>query len=121
MKTTSVRLDDADHARIAETTDYTTRSLNAEMSAAAVVYADLISLARARTAVVTGDIPASELSELVERLKEDIGRIMLTAFPNDACSVFENARGVEYPKHGFGPLDVPFSELIDWIVTGATK
>jgi len=120
MKTVSVRMTDEDHERISRAVAYTGRSLNADMSAAAVLYADLVDLVRLREEAVVAPSARTDddRAEIERRIKDDFGRVFLAAVPNDAQSVFENAAGVEYPTASFGPIHVPFELLIDWTVNG---
>lgn len=94
------------------------RTVSDELRAAAAVYIDLLELAHLREIAAIRGASAEAISDRERRLKDDIGRVMLTAISGDQETIFENAAGIEYPKTGFAPIDTAFDQLIDWIVSG---
>ncbi len=122
MKTITLRIADDDYDRFARAVELTGRSMNADLGAAAIVWADLIDLARVHAAVKHAITPA-EAAQIEERIKDEIGRVMLGALEGSddltaAVDVFEDAVGVEYPRNAIGPIDTPYEKFLDWLTTG---
>lgn len=106
------------HGRLEALAERNERKLSVEMRAAVDVYLGLQDLVRVRELAETGELSREAAKDLEERVKDELGRVLLAAIPNDAESIFENAAGVEYPRDRIGTIVMPFEKLIDWIVTG---
>jgi hypothetical protein len=104
--------------RLKRWADANGRTVSTEMRAAVSIYLRLLELAHLR-----GDPKRSsqELALLERRIRDDIGRMLLPAISTDANMVFEEAADVAYPADDFGPVAVPFDEVITWVVTGRTS
>jgi hypothetical protein len=88
------------------------RTMSDELRAASTIYVALQNLAVLRLH------RRSAVADVERRVKDEIGRVLLAAVPDDVHSRFENDVGIEYPIGRFGPIDTPFEKLIDWVVTG---
>ena len=86
-----------------------------EIRAAIEVHLNLYELSRLRASAPRLDA-AAVATEV--RLKDNIGRVLLSAVAPNVRNAFEDDVRVEYPEHGFGRLYIPFHKLIDWIVGG---